>query len=179
MERRTILKLAAAGVLPGSAGLVQLACTRDSYTPEFFSSDQFELLDALAEIILPSDDHSPGARAAMVARYIDVVVADGPPQAQQRWQSGLNAVSNLTNDRLGSRFVDCDASQQDEIVAELARNEGSPQSAADQFFVLMKRMTIDGYYTSRVGIHDDLGYRGNTAVNEFPGCSHEEHAEPG
>ena len=175
MERRTILKLAAAGVLPGSASLVQIACSQDGYSPEFFSRSQLELLDSLADVILPADDHSPGARAAKVARYIDVVVADGTDQDRQRWLAGLDAVSRLAEDRFGQGFAECDAGQQDEIVAGMARGEDSPQSDADRFFVLMKRTIIDGYYTSQVGIHDELGYRGNTAVDEFPGCTHNEH----
>lgn len=175
MERRTILKLAAAGVLPGSAGLVQIACSSGGYKPEFFSRSDLDLLDSLAEVILPADDHSPGARAARVARYIDVVAADGTREAQQRWLSGLDAVSSLAEERFGRGFAECDTAQQDELVAELARREDSPQTSADRFFVLMKRATIDGYYTSKVGIDQELRYRGNTAIDEFPGCTHDQH----
>ncbi len=175
MERRTLLKLAAAGVLPGSASLVQLACTRDAYKPEFFSRSQLDMLDALAEVILPGDDHSSGARAAKVARYIDVVVADATTPQRERWLAGLDAVSVLATDRFGREFADCDADEQDEVVSKMARNEGDPRTDVERFFVLMKRTTIDGYYTSQVGIHEELGYQGNTAVAEFHGCSHDKH----
>ncbi len=176
MERRTILKLVAAGVLPATGGLVQLGCGSRGYRPEFFSASQLDLVDALSELILPSDDHSPGARAAKVARYIDVMVADGSSELQASWKSGLAAVSEQSRERFGRDFSDCDAAQQDAIVADMARNEGQPQSAAERFFGRLKQMTIDGYYTSEIGIHQDLGYQGNTAVDEFPGCTHEEHA---
>jgi hypothetical protein len=36
-------------------------------------------------------------------------------------------------------------------------------------------MTIDGYYTSKIGIHQELEYQGNTALAEFEGCTHPEH----
>ena len=176
MERRTILKLVAAGVLPGSSSLVQIACRQDAYTPEFFSASEFGMLDSLTEVIIPSDDHSPGARAAKVARYIDVIAADATANTQERWRSGLKAVSALTEERFGRSFVKCDAHEQDQIVAEMSRNEDSPGNVAERFFSLLKRSTIDGYYTSQVGIDEDLGYRGNTAIDEFPGCTHEEHA---
>lgn len=176
MERRTILKLVAAGVLPASNGLVQLAAAQDRYKPEFFSDSDFGLLDALTEVILPSDDHSPGASAAMVARYIDVTVSDGTHADQQRWRAGLTAVSTLARSRFKRGFVECEPSQQDEVVAEMSRNEASPQSELERFFAVVKRATIDGYYTSQVGIHEELGYKGNTAVDEFPGCTHGEHA---
>jgi len=176
MERRTILKLVAAGVLPGTGGLVQLGCGSGGYKPEFFSASQLDLVDVLSELILPSDDHSPGARAAKVARYIDVMVADGSSELQASWKSGLEAVSDQAQERFGRDFLDCDAAQQDAIVAEMARNEDEPQTPAERFFGRLKRMTIDGYYTSEIGIHQDLGYQGNTAVDEFPGCTHEAHA---
>ena len=176
MERRTVLKLIAGGVLPGSTGLVQIGCGTNGYRPEFFSGSEFAMLDALTEVVLPADDHSPGASAAKVAVYIDVMVADGGTQSRQDWRSGLDAVSELTRNRFARNFVDCGPAEQDEIVAEMAGNEESPQSAADRFFIELKRMTIDGYYTSRVGILDELGYRGNTAIDEFPGCTHEDHA---
>ena len=176
MQRRTVLKLVAAGVLPGSTGLVQLACTRDGYRPEFFSASELDFLDALTEVVLPADDHSPGASAAKVARYIDVMVADGGSAAQKRWRAGLQAVAGMAQQRYQHDFVECDASQQDQIVAQLARSEESPRTEAELFFVDLKRMTIDGYYTSRVGIHQDLGYNGNTAVDDFPGCAHGAHS---
>ncbi len=176
MERRTVLKLVAAGVLPGSGGLVQLASAQDAYTPEFFSNSQLRLLDALTEVILPSDDHSPGAKAAKVARYIDVTVADGTRSLQRNWRSGLKAVAKLTKKRFKTEFADCDASQQDAIVAEMSRNEDNPSNELERFFTIMKNATVNGYYTSKTGIHEDLGYKGNTAVDEFAGCSHQEHA---
>ena len=176
MERRTILKLIAAGVLPGANGLVQIGCMQEVYRPEFFSTAQLDLLDSLTEVILPSDDHSPGARAAKVARYIDVVVADETLATQESWLSGLDAVSALAQERFGRHFTDCDLAQQDQVVAEMASNEQQPRSEAERFFARIKRATIDGYYTSKVGIHEELGYKGNTAVDEFLGCVHEGHS---
>jgi gluconate 2-dehydrogenase gamma chain len=39
-----------------------------------------------------------------------------------------------------------------------------------RFFRLIKNLTADGYYTSRVGLLQELGYTGNTALATFPGC---------
>lgn len=38
------------------------------------------------------------------------------------------------------------------------------------FFRLMKNLTADGYYTSRAGLLQELGYTGNTALARFPAC---------
>jgi hypothetical protein len=44
-----------------------------------------------------------------------------------------------------------------------------------RFFRLVKNLSADGYYTSRVGLLDELGYAGNTALARFPACSVPEH----
>jgi gluconate 2-dehydrogenase gamma chain len=44
-----------------------------------------------------------------------------------------------------------------------------------RFFRLIKNLTADGYYTSRVGLLQELGYTGNTALAKFPVCSVPEH----
>jgi len=36
-------------------------------------------------------------------------------------------------------------------------------------------MTADGYYTSRAGLVEDLGYLGNQVLAEFPECKLDEH----
>ncbi len=43
------------------------------------------------------------------------------------------------------------------------------------FCKLLKDMTIDGYYTSKEGLTQELGWHGNTYVADFKGCTHPEH----
>jgi hypothetical protein len=40
-----------------------------------------------------------------------------------------------------------------------------------RFFRVLKNLTADGYYTSRVGLLDELGYKGNGALPAFPSCA--------
>ena len=40
-----------------------------------------------------------------------------------------------------------------------------------RFFRLVKNLTADGYYTSRVGLVEELGYSGNGALARFPACT--------
>jgi hypothetical protein len=44
-----------------------------------------------------------------------------------------------------------------------------------RFFRLVKNLTADGYYTSRVGLLEELGYAGNRALAQFPACAVPEH----
>ena len=42
---------------------------------------------------------------------------------------------------------------------------------------MIKAMTIDGYYSTREGLEQELGWHGNTYLTSFPGCTHPEHQE--
>jgi len=35
--------------------------------------------------------------------------------------------------------------------------------------VALKRRTVRGYYTSQLGIHDEMNYKGNTMQEEYSG----------
>jgi len=51
----------------------------------------------------------------------------------------------------------------------------TPADVPVNFFRLVKNLTADGYYTSRVGLLDELGYKGNTALAQFTPCTVPEH----
>jgi len=44
-----------------------------------------------------------------------------------------------------------------------------------RLFRLIKNLTADGYYTSQIGLLQELGYTGNTALLRYPTCSVPEH----
>ncbi len=191
MERRTALK-----VLAGSAiarqfeaaqhHLANVAGDLGPYKLQFFSPAQNDLLDRLTDLIIPTDDHSPGAHDANVSLFIDLMVFYSKPKVQNQWVAGLKAVDAEARTRFEKLFLKCDAQQQDEIMAHMAANEASlisetevpiskPGTELDQFFVELKSMTIEGYYTSAIGVHKDLQYQGNAVLAEFIGCTHPEH----
>lgn len=180
MERRTALKLIAAGVIAeklegAHQHLLQIAQAPAAYKLQFFSPAQNDLLDRLSDLIIPTDAHSPGAHDAKVSLFIDLMAANSVRNVQQEWLSGLKAVEAEAQKRFSKPFLQCDPASQDQIMAAMAANEGSPKTDMERFFARLKSMTIDGYYTSAIGIHKDLQYKGNTALAEFPGCTHPEH----
>jgi len=147
-----------------------------AYKFQYFSADQLRTLDALTETIIPADDHSLGAEAAAVSEYIDAIVADGPKTTQQFWDGGIFLVNKLAQGSFGKFYEDCSAEEQIAIMSELAGNEDDLSSPEHRFYAALKRATIDGYYTSKIGIHQELQYQGNEALGEFPGCQHTEQA---
>jgi gluconate 2-dehydrogenase gamma chain len=180
VKRRTALQLVAAGVAAEQLGaaqhhLVTLAQAPASYKLQFFSPTQKETLDQLTEMILPADDHSPGAREAKVSLFIDLIIAHSSKEAQELWASGLRLVDAEAQKSFRRPFVQCEAAEQEQILAAMASGEAEPKTPLEQFFARLKLMTIDGYYTSAIGIHRELQYKGNAVLSEFPGCRHSDH----
>ena len=64
------------------------------------------------------------------------------------------------------KFVDLREEQQLSILEPLCEAADANSSIARnvRFLALIKRLTADGYYTSKIGLIDELGYKGNTAT---------------
>ncbi len=157
------------------ASSAALAGAAPAYAPKFFSADQMRTLAALAETIIPADDHSPGARAARVEEFMDTILAESPANRQSQWTEGIAALNRLAQQQFQKPFEECSVDQQAELMRQLSANEDHPSTPEDHFFIALKNATIEGYYTSSIGIHQELEYQGNMALGEFPGCEHMPH----
>jgi hypothetical protein len=174
IHRRRLFQLASASLLTERLHpLLAQTCTNANhgstadekpYTVQFFSPEEMALLDRAMEAILPGDDHSPGAHDARTALFADLIVSNSPDDVRQDWRAGLRLLA-----------AELENSTIPDWLNRAGANERSPQSALDLFFMKLKRMTVEGYYTSRIGIHQDLQYQGNTYSKEFKGCTDVEH----
>lgn len=151
------------------------AWTAGDYTLQFFTQEENDLLDRAMEIIIPADDRSGGAHAANVSLFADRVVSAGcsvanvnlfgnqivSSEAQKsEWRNGLQA---LRQEAAKSSLRD--------TLARVSAAEADPRTDLERFFIVLKQMTIAGYYSSEIGIHQDLQYQGNTYVYDFPECT--------
>ena len=144
MDRRDLIKIGAGAVVAA-----KLASAQGPH--KFFTPEEYAVVDELSEIIIPTDEKSPGAKAAKVADYIDARLAEAFEQIERDdFRAGLKI------------FVDTPPGQRLALLTKAAANEKRPQTPEETFFRLLKEHTIRGYYTSKVGIHDDLEYKGNT-----------------
>jgi gluconate 2-dehydrogenase subunit 3-like protein len=160
----------------GSHGQAAKTATKKApYKAKFFNADQLALVATISELIIPTDDHSKGAIDAEVPEFIDLMISESPAEAKKAWTDGLAAMDKLSQDKNGAPFNKATKEQQIAILTEISKNEAKPQTQEERFFRMIKNMTIDGYYTSRIGIHDELQYKGNTYLKEFKGCTHPEH----
>ncbi|MEO7652589.1 MAG: gluconate 2-dehydrogenase subunit 3 family protein [Bryobacteraceae bacterium] len=145
------------------------------YKPRVFSDTEYAMLDALTEAILPADESGPGAHAAHVVYYIDVTLHYQETGVQRLWKEGLASLNAAARQQFGAEFAAGTPAQQHALLARLSSKEADPVTGADRFFVELKRMTIQAFYASDLIQKEHLGYRGNTAIDEFPGCEHPSH----
>jgi hypothetical protein len=128
----------------------------------FLTPAEYALLDELSELIIPADEHSPGARAAGVADYIDARLAESlEPDRQARWRAGLQAVDALSRELNGKPLLEATPDQRVAVLTRMAASESDPKTPLDHFFKELKWWTVFGYYTSKIGIHRDQEYKGN------------------
>lgn len=172
LSRREMLGLTAAAV--AATPLVKLpADAIVTATPpgKFLTAAELALVDELTELIIPTDDHSPGAKAAGVAAYIDFRLSISvEPDWRAKWRTGLKAVNGLSRDLNGKAFMDATAEQRVAVLTKMAAGEENPKTPEEHFFNELKRWTVTGYYTSSIGIHQDQEYKGNVIQpGEFAG----------
>jgi hypothetical protein len=147
---------------------LQLTAATDK--PLYFDAEEFALLDILTEHIIPRDAHSPGAHDAGVAAYIDRSVAEAfLPEEKESWKKGLAEINRLSVESTKRPFVKAGKSGQIALLKKLAHGENDPKTEGEKFFGQLKGATIFGYYTTDVGIHKEIEYKGNVIQEQFTG----------
>lgn len=144
-------------------------------TSRFFTVEELALVTVISDLIIPTDEQSPGAKAAGVPAFIDLMVSESPQEIKKLWRDGLGAVEAMSRKKFSAGFTSASVEQQTELLTDISKDERKPSSPEEHFWVAIKNLTIDGYYTSEIGIHQDLRYKGNSYVKEFAGCTHQEH----
>jgi hypothetical protein len=143
--------------------------------PGYFSDTEFEIISRLADLIIPETD-TPGASGAGVPPYIDSVVG-GNAELQSIVRPGLRTLDQLSRDKHGSPFVAITEEQQVALLSPWAdaADKRLPDHEGAKFFRAVKNLTADGYYTSYVGLVQELRYKGNTVLERFPEAEVPEH----
>src|ERR1700677_3907107 len=103
MERRELLKIVALtalsqklNALPGAAMSHMQATpavpTAAAYTLQFFTGEESHLLDQLIEMIIPADNHSPGAHEVQTNLFADLLVASSSDAVKKQWRDGIRLI---------------------------------------------------------------------------------------
>ena len=190
ISRRTALKVIAVGVGTASALPIleetSLGQHRHPTATEkpagsaakvhrFFNAQELATVAAISELIIPANEDSPGAEAADVPAFIDLMVSESSSEVKRLWHEGLIAIDKMSQEKFSTVFINANSDQQVTLLKVISKNEYKPRSIAERFFVAIKSLTVDGYYTSEIGIHQELHYKGNAYLRDFVGCTHPEH----
>ena len=173
--RRLALVLTATGALDrasaeevhGFAAEAQ-ASNGGAYSPKAFTDHQFRTLERLTDHIIPVENGAPGAVAAGAAAWIDMISSEND-QLKTIYRDGFTWLDAAMKSRGATDFVGATAEQQTVLLDLIAyrRNQTPDLAPGIEFFSWVRRMTVDAFYTSAIGIKD-VDYRGNSPMASYP-----------
>ena len=134
--------------------------------PKYFNVAELKLLAKISDLIIPASG-TPSASGAGVPLYIDQVVS-GNKDLQRNFTEGFAWLRH-------AGFEGLTESRQLALLLPLCKavDSDSIKTPEQRWFRSMKSLTADGYYTSRPGMVDELGYKGGSVLAEYPECIHE------
>jgi|SRR5580658_4458064 gluconate 2-dehydrogenase gamma chain len=184
IQRREMLRIlgtaAAAAHFPGFSkwgfacghiGNAALQIKPATYSPQFFTTAEYAVVERLAEMIIPTDS-TPGAKEAGVAEFIDFMVASDP-EAQYPFRTGLTWLNAHAEQTAGKRFVELTPEKQTSLLEPLSfKDKARPgDDIGRRFFHTVREYTVTGFYTSEIGFKE-LDNPALKFYAESPECPH-------
>ncbi|HWZ97139.1 MAG TPA: gluconate 2-dehydrogenase subunit 3 family protein [Candidatus Dormibacteraeota bacterium] len=150
------------------------------WKPLFLDEHQNETLIVLSELIIPATD-TPGAKEALVNRYIDLVLAADTHENQRAFLNSLGYIDGESIRQYKAAFRYLAREDQDDLLHFLAyplgnsgwTGEAASSDAGHRHFEQLKQRIIFAYYSSEIGSRE-LGWDGNFLHGVYQGCDHEE-----
>jgi len=144
------------------------ATTGGAYTPKTFTGAQFKTLERLTDLVIPVEDGKPGALAAGAAPWIDMISSEND-DLKGSYAKGFAWLDATMKARGAQDFASASLADQTAVLDLIAyRRNASPElTPGIEFFTLVRRMTVDAFYTSEIGIKD-IDYRGNSPMASYP-----------
>lgn len=148
-----------------------------NWKPAFLTSQQNEVLTALAESIVP------GSRRAHASRFIDLLLSVDNPENQRKFMESLEALDAEAQNQFKKSFPALNEEEKNTFLTQ-ASTKSKPanapvteaekkKSALYAHFEDLKGWISGAYYSSEVGMRE-LGWTGDYAFAAFPGCTHPE-----
>ena len=177
MNRREALERVAllmGGTVIGGAAFLQGCKSTDTKTAGFsLTADQLAFLDEVAETIIPATS-TPGAKAAKVGAFMQVMVTDCYDQKdQQVFVSGITEIDNASKKTFSKGFMEVTPEERTSLLNGINKelkeyNDSKKDGDPNHYFGLMKQLTLLGFFTSEVGATQALRY---VAVpGKYEGC---------
>jgi len=170
------------GLTPAQSGVdASNDLSGPGWKPLFLDQHQNETLIILSDLIIPATD-TPGAKEALVNRYIDLVLAPESSEVQRSFLNSLGYLDGESIRRYRAAFRYLKREEQDDLLHALAyprsasgwtgEADGTPDIGHAHFEALKQRIAT-AYYSSQIGTKE-LGWDGAFAHGPYEGCSHPE-----
>lgn len=163
LPRRAALKAGAGLVSVAVAGLP----AAESWTAQTLDAHQMETVEALGDLIIPATD-TPGAKAALVHRFVDLFISDGPDTERVRFLDGLGWLDGYTNGKYKRPFLKLSSADQVRVLETLDNETEYGIDAGHAFFRMLKSLVSRIYYNTEIG-YKELNKGGR--VPSSYGCS--------
>jgi gluconate 2-dehydrogenase gamma chain len=177
MNRRELLQRAAmlmGGALsaPAVFGVLNGCSAKPgaSWQPLFLSKEEGAVVEEVADLMIPRTD-TPGAREVGVPAFIDVILKDAyPTEDQARFVSGLKDFDAEAQRVHGKPFLQLQPAQRMSFLQQVHDAAAAAEKAGDAakdipaskrqrpFVLMMKELTLLGFFTSQVGVTQVLQY---------------------
>lgn len=180
MDRREALKRTAwimGGVVsaPAIMGVLKGCTAKPSidWKPEFLVGDPGLIVTQVADIIIPKTD-TPGAKEVGVPQFIDVMLKDCyTKEDQDHFLAGLKAFDEGAKTAHGDAFLDLKPEKKLEYVSQVHKQALDAQKNTQPppkrpFILIMKELTMLGYFTSKPGATEVLQYE--AVPGAYHGC---------
>ena len=173
---RWVESLSALARQQAHAGMAQAAAAATDWKPKVLTSHQNDTIIALTELIIPETD-TPGAKATLVNRFVDSVLEDATAQDRDTFVHGLTWLDERSRTLFKKDFLDATPADQTALLTRLSKENNVDKEAqiGVEFFQAIKSMTINGYYTTEIGLRRELGDSGQLFQAVSQGCDHPEH----
>jgi len=171
------------GLTPAAQGEDGSTFLRNSNWKAIFLNDQQnETLISLSDVIIPATD-TPGAKDALVNRYIDLLLSVQPPEFQREFVDALAFIDGESQKQFGKDFRTLALDDQIWLLAPWAyprqpshwteRNDNGTEApeSAYRHFERLKVLIAAAYYGSEMGLKE-LGWDGEITHGPYEGCEH-------
>lgn len=122
------------------------------WTPAFFNPHQNDTIVDFSDIVIPATD-TPGAKDALVNRYLDKLLAASDHPFQNEFARDLDALDRFSRQSAGADFVRLTIDQQRSVLQKMVLSSDRPS------FDRLKAWTARIYYATRAGF-DELNKGG-------------------
>jgi gluconate 2-dehydrogenase gamma chain len=169
MQRREILRrvawmLGGAVSAPAALAILQGCSAKDAavgataFKPKFLTApSHMDIVTEIAEIMIPKTETS-GAKDAGVPAFIDLVLSDVySKDAQDRFTAGLAEFAAAAASA-GKPFLEQVPAQRVTIVQKSLVSALEGERDPKPFILMARELTLLGYFTSRVGITENMEY---------------------